>query len=225
MTEMTTAASVPGNQDAPIADVGSAFGPTELAHYLVILGGILGSTTGHTFGLTTQANNLAPLLILIGVISLGIYRGVKHHGATKWNAQVYMSQLEHVAMVAVAAPGSAMTKLTLGLQALNGGVKADFPAKATALVEAAQSLPLEQVMAAVASTPVVVNVHGNAPASPDALVQVTMATPVDVQVPDPAAESVVQQDPMVTDPAMGTDPVTDPSLAGGPTVVASSGGV
>lgn len=168
MTTAVTTSSQSGISDAPIADAGNGFGPTEVAHYLVILAGFLGSTTGNTFGLDKYANNLAPLLILVGVVSLGLYRGIKHHGAARWNAQVYMSQLEHVAQVVVAegaVPGTAMAKLTLGLKALNGGIQA-------ALVPAGEG----------------------GGASPTADVTAAAPTPVDATPPVPdATEATVQQ--------------------------------
>ena len=112
--------------DTPIVTVNKGFGPTEIAHYLVIIGGLLGSSGLHSdLGLTKHASDYAPLVFLGGLISLMIYRLVKHRGAMKWNTTAYVAQLQHVASVVINSGGGPMA-LKAGVSALTGAFQTDL---------------------------------------------------------------------------------------------------
>lgn len=186
-----TTSSVAGNSDAPVASVNSGFGPTEIAHYIVILGSLLASTGLHSdLGLTKNAANLAPLVLLGATVSLGIMRGIKHHGAMKFNAMTYLGQLQHVANVVASSGGSptSIKALTAGVSALNGAIQQDFPTTGAAAVSV---VPVLVAVPAPDPVPDPVPPQDPVPVVPDPVPVVVPApdsvpVPVPVPAPDPA---------------------------------------
>lgn len=75
------------SQDVPLATV-APFGPSELAAFIAILGGLLATFFGDDFGLRAQAQQLAPLAFALASVGLGIARAIKHHGVAHSNAVV-----------------------------------------------------------------------------------------------------------------------------------------
>jgi hypothetical protein len=227
-TPDTTPASADGNSDAPTASVNNGLGPTEVAHYIVMLGSLLASTGLHRdFGLTSHAADLAPLVLLVTTLSLGVTRAFKHHSAMKFNAAVYLGQLQHVASVVASGGGLHNIKaLTAGVAVLNGAIQQDVPVTESAPLNSSPVTPGVDTTPTGDGPPV--TAPDTMPPSPPVSVDPSPAvdpTPVSVPVPDPApapvAPPVVTVDPTPA-PVVVPDPVEPPAASVDPTVAVSA---
>lgn len=73
-----------------------AFGVSEIAHFLGIASSVLLTFFGKDWGLGAHVQALAPVLAVILIVSLGIFRAIKHHAAAKVqvaaiNASIYQT--------------------------------------------------------------------------------------------------------------------------------------